>query len=857
MDVDIDPSDSSLYLLVQKAAVFQNLGQLQPTQQLQKQSKRKRNIPTVGNNMNNNKYLKSYFQIDKFDISGPIRNAFIVKLDEALTLKKQKSTNDTNNQQKTHVCLICFSNEEDPNKSLLRITKGNEDNATKHLKTIHNITKNDELSISTRYDMLNNIADLKEYMIHRDEDNVSNLNANDLFQRHCSNAEIELGLSFGSLRKSKFIMKAFKCYHHDNNVIVLPPNRRCSMKYSLELYESLRQKIKNELIKTKEYLIPFGATKIASVQHDVVSLFPKSYIGGMISFITVQWEKKCIPFPLSLKRSGSCEEIIANALKQYVDLEEVFHIMSDNAPHALSISSNLMALCENESNINYQKNINEIESSMNNENCFQEVDTSDQIDEAHKIYSNDEGVIEELNDEDISSLAEFSNQDDDSDYVDDVGDDDNNHNSIENNNKTSTSMDCATRETKPGCFSHLLNLCCMYSFGDRSSTRKNKNNGINHIPPGHDEAKELVIKIIKVNELASQQRIQEKINDVVKVINFNGRVYAGRSVNITRWDGIYYCVKAFVQMHNVWNQVEELNDLIESINIFNSHVLFAFIKELKEVSKVTQCRDIPISSWYGPLCISLLHRFGLNISKQGLFTPYSKIINIQNYTFREEYLVDQGKSIFVVNNKQMSVNQMKKFGMDLYNNILLHLSFRFLPRDNSCTVPLLYIYCTVSHPYAKEFASAMIGDTSAKQPIEYLKDALKKYLPNYQSNLTTKPNNYPQLQPSFINRIREDDEIHLFISFKPETREYDTSATLHGVLDSIMHTNVLGFWRECDKFNTVKALNMILLATDVSSAATEGLFSTLKHIINSKRTNLNPNMLSTVVISKYLLNDII
>lgn len=47
---------------------------------------------------------------------------------------------------------------------------------------------------------------------------------------------------------------------------------------------------------------------------------------------------------------------------------------------------------------------------------------------------------------------------------------------------------------------------------------------------------------------------------------------------------------------------------------------------------------------------------------------------------------------------------------------------------------------------------------------------------------------------------------------------------------------------------------MILMATDISSAVTEGFFSTLKETITSRRQKLSPQLISKAVALRYIFN---
>ena len=96
--------------------------------------------------------------------------------------------------------------------------------------------------------------------------------------------------------------------------------------------------------------------------------------------------------------------------------------------------------------------------------------------------------------------------------------------------------------------------------------------------------------------------------------------------------------------------------------------------------------------------------------------------------------------------------------------------------------------------------------------------------------------------------------IEEFINLSISNNDWDSSPTLSGALNGIIQADPLEYWRNNNIFPKIRILNMMLLSVDISSAVTEGIFSSLKDTIGSRRHRLNYDLTSKVVMLPYMIN---
>ena len=408
-----------------------------------------------------------------------------------------------------------------------------------------------------------------------------------------------------------------------------------------------------------------------------------------------------------------------------------------------------------------------------------------------------------------------------------------------------------------GCISHLLNLVVSYCVGLKTSKRKNGPTQHRHIPPADKETSILVDKIIEINKLALTYDCSNDIRNAASLKK--AKIYRPQLPNETRWSGIYLSLKAYLKMKSIWCIVPKLNNIIKTIDENHVNELFSFLHIIYETSKATQYRNIPLSSWYGPLVAALLNRFGINITLKGLKTTYQEIYDIKNNKIKENFSWNESLISFILDfmeEKMISVDMMSNPGKKLFHQLAIHLAFRFLPMDSACKVPDIYIMSTLAHPYSKSYIKIVLGlECTIKIQEEYLQKSLKRFLPNHKIKKSLDIHDIDGvMEPLLIDEIEQESNIMHYIKYIPDLVDWNRIPSLKEIIKVIPKADPLLFWKNNTLFPEIKSLNMILMATDISSAVTEGFFSTLKETITSRRQKLSPQLISKAVALRYIFN---
>ncbi len=257
---------------------------------------------------------------------------------------------------------------------------------------------------------------------------------------------------------------------------------------------------------------------------------------------------------------------------------------------------------------------------------------------------------------------------------------------------------------------------------------------------------------------------------------------------------------------------------------------------------------------------------------------------LQKRDIYDEFKYDLDSIEFIVDGVNKRVSEMSIFGKELFRLLGIHIAYRLLKRTENDQLPMLYIYCLISNPYTKEYAPGILGEESnLKKQHDYLKQALELYLPKYKgqihsqseaidhdwhnqytssqsssssfsSNEITNTSKFKsKKQPEFMTFSTPADAIiSSFLNFHISSHEWTFDATLDGVLFGIHNCKVLHFWSTHDLFPEMKALNMILLSTDISSASCEAYFSLLKETITPRRMMMGIERMSKYLTLRYM-----
>ena len=204
-------------------------------------------IDIVDNELNS---YKSF--IVKLTQSG-IDEARNIILKNKIKKRKLEANNDSDNEYKSHLCLLCFNDNKSLANCFLKISEGSTGNANKHIEKFHFIKNGDlrliDIEFFKKYkinkkDLLKNIVDLdilRRPYITNSTSTKSQFNSNYDFGEACTRLEIKLGLAFGSLKCDEFweVLNSFKPFVHTFKDI---PNRNSSKKTLLHIYEKKKKK---------------------------------------------------------------------------------------------------------------------------------------------------------------------------------------------------------------------------------------------------------------------------------------------------------------------------------------------------------------------------------------------------------------------------------------------------------------------------------------------------------------------------------------------------------------------------------------------------------------------------------------
>lgn len=311
-------------------------------------------------------------------------------------------------------------------------------------------------------------------------------------------------------------------------------------------------------------------------------------------------------------------------------------------------------------------------------------------------------------------------------------------------------------------------------------------------------------------------------------------------------------------MRKYWRKINRLKELVESINMDEFHELATFFEILHRTTMATELQHIPIASYYYPLVIGLLTRFGLNVKEQGINTTYESIYDKDSKRIKLIHRYTNESCAFVINGQPIKVSEMSKFGQTLFENICCHLAFRLLPRKKQQKLPDLYMMCSLVNPFTKIYMEGIVGmNYSSNFAKNLLEKAFAIFLPDFslneqQAKLSSSAPAIVQ-QPVFMATKHSKTFIEKFIEYEPDQKQnWINDATLDGILNDIYNIDVLQYWKDTTLFPQVKLLNMILMSTEVTSSTCERYFSMLKDSIGPRRQLLSIEKLSKYVCCRYL-----
>ncbi len=433
------------------------------------------------------------------------------------------------------------------------------------------------------------------------------------------------------------------------------------------------------------------------------------------------------------------------------------------------------------------------------------------------------------------------------------------NNIAEEDNELLSVNDMFVKQIGSGCVTHIINLIVSYCFGLKKSTKKKQKNSYNQIPDIDSYTCSIVDMIIAVHELTNKYEISAEIRKEAELQK--KKIYKCTIPNATRWNSLYFTIKTYLLMRDVWRNVESLRYHIDKIDVNHVHIMYAFLDIFHKITIITEYKKVPIGAWFGPLIASIITKYGVDISLLGLNTPFCEIFNIEKQQIINEYLLDFSSVSFNINGMTLSINELPESGKELVKCIQSHLAFRFLPRDDNKKMPNIYIWTCLSHPFAKRYIRGFLGKQFGDDEQEkYLRMAIDTLLPESATHGTS---SFPSFssssnnQLSYFKRNFKDQSIVSYLNY--DATETMVNKNPHGdmldeILQAIPRENALIFWKDNDLFPKIKLLNMQLLAVDISSSTIESYFSQLKDTITAKRMCMHPDLLSKSVATRYLLH---
>ncbi len=226
-------------------------------------------------------------------------------------------------------------------------------------------------------------------------------------------------------------------------------------------------------------------------------------------------------------------------------------------------------------------------------------------------------------------------------------------------------------------------------------------------------------------------------------------------------------------MKKYWRKIDRLKEVVDSINMDEFHELASFFEVLHRTTMATELQHIPISSYYYPLVIRLLTRFGLNVKEQGINTTYESIYDKDLKGIKSTHRYTNENCAFVINGQPIKVSDMSEFGQTLFENICCHLAFRLLPRKKQQKLPDLYMICSLVNPFSKIYIEGIVGKNYS---INFAKELLEKafaiFLPDFsfneqQANLTSSSAPTMVQQPFFMAKKHTKTFIEKFMEYEP------------------------------------------------------------------------------------------